>query len=407
MSGGKGGSTSQTSNQSGISSTQLPDWLTGAAQQAVGTAQTLSQNPSLFNPYSGQQVAPQSGLTTAAYNQIQSPYTQAGTIGNTADAIYNAMLPAGATTEQQAIYGGLGQAQQSIANAQGAAGGLLGRYANIGPISAQQVAQNAQSMMSPYTQAVIDPVRQMGQQALAQNLQQVGAAANQSGAFGGSRQGVMEGVAQAQQALGESAQIGNLLNTGYNTALGAANQLAMSTQGLGEQAGSTLAQLAGQGGNILAGLQAQGGQALGGYAQQQMMGALQAADPLQQQYLGNLVGLGNQQQQQQQAEMNAQIGNYYAQQNQPIQNLDLLISAVTGVPYGTTSSMYGTGAGSQMANRGLSGMASGALGGAATGAAIGSVVPGIGTGIGAVAGGLLGALTVMLAWLPHGVALLG
>ena len=370
--GSKGGSTQQTSNTGGTSSTQLPPWLTGAAQQAVGTAQTLSQNPNLFDPYSGQQVAPQSGLTTAAYNQIQSPYTQGTTIGNTAGEIYNAMLPATAG-QQQAVYGGLNQAQQSIANAQGNAAGLLGQFTGLGPATAAQVAQNAQTLMTPYTQQVIDPVRQMGQQALAQNLQQVGANANQAGAFGGSRQGVMEGVAQAQQALGESAQIGQLLNTGWNAALTPATNIALQGGQESYGAGNTLAQLAGQGGQTLAQLQAQGGQALGGYAQGQMMGALQGAEPLQQQYLQNLLGTGSQQQAQQQAEMNAQIGNYYQQQQQPIQNLDLLISAITGVPYGTTSQMTGTGAGGQMTNPGVMNEITGGVG------ALGGLAGGIGS----------------------------
>ena len=237
----KGGSqqtaTDNTSNTSGTSQTQLPPWLTGAAQQAVGTAQTLSQDPNLFNPYPGQQVADVSPGTQAGWNYgiNNDPTAMASQIGGTTSGIYNALsnylpqsqsyLQQGIGGAQQSVGGGLqnaiglettnlAQAGQAMQGGLGAAQGLLGNWAGIGPISAQQIAQNAQSMMSPYTQAVIDPTMALGKQALQQNLQQVGANANQAGAFGGSRQGVQEGVAQSQAALGESNILGQMLNTG-------------------------------------------------------------------------------------------------------------------------------------------------------------------------------------------------
>ena len=174
--GGKGGKqqtvqdTSGTTDTSGTSQTQLPSWLTGAAQQAVGTAQTLSQDPNLFNPYPGQQVADlspgqQQGF---AYGTGTDPTAMAQQIGGTTGDIYSAISGMALPQQQQYIQQGLGQAQ-----------GLLGGWAGQGPASAQGVAQDAQSMMSPYIQSVIDPTRALGQQALTQNLQQIGASANQ------------------------------------------------------------------------------------------------------------------------------------------------------------------------------------------------------------------------------------
>jgi hypothetical protein len=323
----KGGSqqTTQqgTSNTSGTSQTELPSWLTNAAQQAVGTAQTLSQDPNLFTPYGGQQVADlspgqQQGF---AYGTGTDPTGMARQIGGTTGDIYSAISGMALPQQQQYIQQGLQQAQ-----------GLLGGWAGQGPASAQGVAQDAQSMMSPYIQSVIDPTRALGQQALTQNLQQVGANANQAGAFGGSRQGVMEGVAQSQEALGESNIVGNLLNTGYGQALTQAGNLANTRQNLSEGAASSLASMYGTAGGQMA-----------GYGQADLTNALQTGSGLPQQYLQNLLGIGAGQQSQQQALLNSQMGNYYAQQQQPIQNLDLLLSAVTGVPYGTTGTQSGTG----------------------------------------------------------------
>jgi hypothetical protein len=327
--GGKGGKqqtvqdTSGTTNTTGTSETQLPPWLTGAAQQAVGTAQTLSQDPNLFAPYQGQQVADVSQGTQLGFNYGigNDPTQMAGQVGGAANSIYGAIAGMAQPQQQQYLQQGLQQAQ-----------GLLGGWAGQGPASAASVAQDAQSMMSPYTQAVIDPTMALGRQALTQNLQQVGAQANQAGAFGGSRQGVQEGVAQSQAALGESAQLGNLLNTGYGQALTQAGNLANTRQQLGESAASTLGQMYGNAGSAMA-----------GYGQADMNNALQAGQGIPQQYLQNLLGIGGLQQSQQQALLNSQMGTYYGQQQQPIQNLDLLLSAVSGVPYGTSGSSTGTG----------------------------------------------------------------
>lgn len=347
--GGKGGSTQSstggTSNTSGTSSTQLPSWLTGAAQQAVGTAQTLSQDPNLFSPYPGQQVTDVSPGTQAGWNYgtATDPNAMAGQIGGAAGNIYQSIAGMGLPQAQQYLQGGINNATQSVYGGINNGMSLLGPWVNSGP-TAQQIAQNAQSMMSPYTQAVIDPTMALGKQALQQQLQTVGANANQAGAFGGSRQGVQEGVAQSQAALGESNILGQLLNTGYNQALGVAGTMGLNAQQNAYAAANQLAQMQYGGNNILAQMQANAGGNMAGYNQADIASALQTGSGLPQQYFQNLLGIGTGQQAQQQAGLNAQMGNYYAQQQQPIQNLDLLLSAVTGVPYGTTGSTTGTGA---------------------------------------------------------------
>ena len=98
--------------------------------------------------------------------------------------------------------------------------------------------------------------------------------------------------------------------------------------------------------------------------------------------------VGAAEQGQTQQDLNTQYGQWQEQQNWPVQNLDLLLGALGGVPYGTTTS--GTAQGVSQSKSPLTG----ALGGAASGAAIGSMFgPGYGTAVGAAAGGILGALS--------------
>ena len=136
------------------------------------------------------------------------------------------------------------------------------------------------------------------------------------------------------QQLGEGAA---QALAGYNANAGS------NLAGMYGTAGNTLANAAYGGGNTLAGLLGGAGTTLAGYNQADATNALQTGSGLPQQYLQNLLGIGGLQQSQQQAGLNAAQGNYYGQQQQPIQNLDLLLSAVSGVPYGTTGSTTGTG----------------------------------------------------------------
>ena len=266
----------------------------------------------------------------------------AGQIGGAAGNIYQSISGLGLPQAQQYLQGGINNATQSVYTGINGANSLLGPWVNAAP-TAQQIAQNAQSMMSPYTQAVIDPTMALGKQALQQQLQTVGASANQAGAFGGSRQGVQEGVAQAQSALQESNVLGQMLNTGYNQALGVAGNQAQQYSQNAFNAANNLAQMQYGGSNILAQMQSGMGNTLAGYGQTDATNALSTGSGLPQQYLQNLLGIGGLQQSQSQADINAAMGNYYGQQQQPIQNLDLLLSAVTGVPYGTTGTQSGTG----------------------------------------------------------------
>src|SRR5262249_29259731 len=153
-------------------------------------------------------------------------------------------------------------------------------------------------------------------QQLAQNLQTIGAGANQAGAFGGTRQGVLEGTAQAQTALGLANQYGQMLQSGWNTALTPATNIALQGGQEGYRASGTLASLLSGGygaaqtaGQTMANTNLQAGLT----AAQQLPAALTAQQTAAQQQASLLQTIGAAQTQQQQAELNAQYGQFLTQ----------------------------------------------------------------------------------------------
>ena len=290
MSGGGsgGGSTNTVQNSNSF----IPGWLSNAGQAAVNSAAMLSSQP--YQPYTGQTVAPPSAMTEQAYQQIGNLYSNA----------------------QNLMGGAYGGAQNLLGGSYQQANALYNPY--MQGAGAQQIGANAQSLMSPYTSSVIDPAMALGQQTLAQNLQQVGAQANQAGAFGGSRQGVMEGVAQSQSALQQAQLAGNLLNTGWNAALAPATTA--EAQGYG--GAQALANMGQSNAQALANLGVNQANAL-----QNVYGQQNTA----------LLGAGQQQQQFQQNLLNAGYGQYLAQQAWPYQQLQTYLSAISGIPYSTTN----------------------------------------------------------------------
>jgi hypothetical protein len=103
--------------------------------------------------------------------------------------------------------------------------------AGIGSILQAQQGPNISQFYNPYQSYVLDEINR--QASMAQN--QLAGQAVQAGAFGGGR----EGIQQAEMERGRLASIGQAQQTGFNTALGAAQQ----QQQFGLQAGQQLGQL--------------------------------------------------------------------------------------------------------------------------------------------------------------------
>jgi len=334
--GGQNTSTVQNSNA------YIPPWLEAASADAVKRAGELSNQP--YNPYTGQTVAGIDPAQQQAYNQVAA--MQGLGQGAAATGINAQAGMAGQVSPLSAagIQGNTNQLQQGF-NQQvyGPSQGLLGNYASQGPATAQGVAAGAQQLMSPYTQSVVDPANQLMQQQLAQNLHTIGAGANQAGAFGGSRQGVQEGIAQSQAALGSEKYLGDLLNNQWNQATGISRDVALQAGQQGLASNTALANL----------LQ-------GGYGQNQKLGAdimssnlsqglgaaqnlPQSLTSLQNMMLGQSNALnqaGTLQQQYQQQLLNAAQGAFAQQQALPYQQLQTLLGAVSGIPYSTSNSGY-------------------------------------------------------------------
>ncbi len=94
----------------------------------------------------------------------------------------------------------------------------------MGALSGNQA--DASQLMNPYQQQVVDAMNKQWDQAGQMGQNAVADRATQAGAFGGTRQGVAQGVAQAQNDMNRNSQIGSLLYGGFNDAMNRAGTLA-------------------------------------------------------------------------------------------------------------------------------------------------------------------------------------
>ena len=323
-----GGGTQTVTNQ-----TQYPDWVNNAAQKNLNASYQVAGN--LIGPYSGQRVASMTPAQTADINNVQQ------NVGSTNPAFAYAQGTAADLTNYQ----------PAQVNAGSLAGTDLSGY------------------MNPYTQNVINSGLQSLDIQRQQALNQVGDQAIKTGAFGGSRQGVSEGVTNAGSAMQAGQLASGLQAQNFAQAQAAAqNDLNrnLQAQGMNQQAG-----LSG------AGLNLQAANNLGTLAAQGQNSFLQ----------GNAAALAGQEgiQANQQAQLDAAKQYYTEQQQFPIQQLQIPLQALGATPYGGTTTQTSPG---PSTNLGYS-----ALGGAGVGAQIGSLIPALGGGYGAGAGALLGLLS--------------
>lgn len=303
---------------------ELPDWAKGYAKDtlAKGAALTdISQNP--YQQYRGERIAGFQPL------QEQTFQTAAG------------MQP----SSQLGYATGLA----------GAAGfGALGTNYQAGRFSGGQFGnRQAAQYMSPFIEQAMQPQLREAERASQIQGTQQRAQAVQAGAFGGSRQAIME--AERERNLG--IQQGDIRARGYQTAYEqAANQYnqdmarRMQAQQMGEQSRQYGAGLGMQG--LQTGLQAAGqlGQ-LGQTEYGQRMGITQ----LQSQ-------LGAQQQQQAQRPLDVAYQDFLNQQNYPYKQLGFMSDMIRGLPLGqqSTAQVYGgSGPGAIQTLAGLGGAAYG------------------------------------------------
>ena len=281
--GGGGGSGTQTQV------TDLPDWAKPTAQRNLGKAEALTSD----KPYQSYgNWARQEGIDpnrVAGFTDLQNRSFQGAQNLQPSEGLRPAMGMAGAATM-----------------------GSLGAGRNYMNMATDPNAM--QGFMSPYMQNVVntqqqEAIRQSGIQGVQNQAQ-----ATQAGAFGGSRQGLLE--AERQRNLGT--QLGSIQATGLQNAFQNAQQA--------QQFGSQL------------GLQGYG-QAISGAGQMANIGTQQFG---QQRDILNLQNqFGGQQQANEQAKLGYNMQDYSAQQQYPYQQLAFLSNIMRGTPMGGISTMYG------------------------------------------------------------------
>lgn len=300
-----------------VTKSEIPSWIQQPIQENIQLAGQLAARP--YEAYQGQ--------TVAGFSPMQQAAQQYATQG------VGYSLPAYA------------QAQQVAAQ-------------ETGYQAPQFLGSDITGYMNPYTQNVLDVAQQQLQRQTQQQLQNIGQQARAARAFGGSRQGLQEGVLRAEAARSAGELAANLQNQAFQQAT-ALQQADFARQ------------------------QAASGQRLGAAQQLAALGAGgQAAIG---QDVSLLAGLGSQQQALQQAQLQDQYRRWQEAQQYPLQMLALRQAAIPGGGVGQTQTA--TTSGGTSASPFLSG-----LGGALSGAQLGYLVPGLGTGLGAIGGGLLGLL---------------
>jgi len=283
-----GSGTTQTTNQ--VSQTQLPPWVSNAAQQNYAVAQNVANRP--LQQYQGQQVA---GVAP----QQQQSWDLAASMPGANAAPYN---------EANAGYlGVLGQGAPQVT------AGALGQT-NLSPY------------MNPYTQSVINTTLPIMQQNLQQTLAQQADQAAASNAFGGSRQGVQAGVTQAQGALNMANMAAQLNNQNFTQAqAGATGDLNRQLQAAQGNQGAVLG--AQQNQNAAAGGLTNMANAQNNNAFQQFM-ALSSA--------------GQGEQTQAQNEIGANMNQFNQAWNYPTTQMNTLLASLGMTPYGQSQTTSGT-----------------------------------------------------------------
>lgn len=292
-----GGSGSATSTQV----SDLPDWAKGTAQKTLGQAEALTMG-----------VDPVTGKSTNPYQK------------------YGEQRLAGFQPMQEQAFGAAQNLQPSMLGAQA---GQMAGAATYGALNTgynpyqtgQFTSQAASQYMNPYLEQAMAPQLREAQRASEMQKQGEQARAVQQGAFGGSRQGIVE--AERQRNLGMLQ--GDIRAKGYQSAFDQAQQQFAREQQLQEQSRQYGAGLGMQG--LQTALQGAG-----------MMGTLggqqfgQAKD-----VIGLQSTLGAQQQAQQQAGLTQNYQDFLNQQRYPYQQLEFMSNILRGTPMGTVNTLYG------------------------------------------------------------------
>lgn len=409
MGEGSSGSSTQTTQ------VNYPPEYAALMASASNKAQDIAGNVNNFTPYSGQTYAGQSPDQLAAMNLAR------GTVGMTdpvnqaeQQAINNYGNYSGLDTGTQLLqqygrpdlYSGLDTAAPILNQAEPYLNASSAGYAQnlINSSGANQLTPDViQKYMSPYTNDVVNNIARLGQQNLTDNLlPSINKTFVGGGTFGGSRSADFTGKAVRDANESILGQQANALESGYGTALGAANadlnRLTGQATSLGSLAGqdysrsiegaNTLGNTAANLGSQDASRQLSTAQYLQGLGAQDQTSQANLAQMLQG-YGSNvynqnlkdvslLQGVGDQEQSQEQAQINDAMQRYAAQQNIPQEQLQTLLNPLGQIKItpGSTVTNSGTPASGSMLGQvagGLLSLGSLAVPGAGGASALGNI----------------------------------
>ena len=277
--------------QTTVQKNQIPQWVQEAGQKNLSAAYQVAEN--MQGPYEGPRVADMSQGQMANIGALQA---------------------------------NVGATNPAFGLAQNAAAGLT-NY-NPSQVQAQTLAgTDLSSYMNPYTQNVIGSGLQAIDLQRRQALNQAGDQALKTGAFGGSRLGIQEGLTNSGSAMQAGNLASQLMAQNFSQAQAAAQ--GDISRNLAAQQANQQAGLSGAGLNLSA---AQGLGSLAGQQQQNFLGGLSAAMAGQDAY-----------QQQQQAQIAAQQQAYQEAQQFPLQQLQVPLQALGVTPYGQQTTSTGPG----------------------------------------------------------------
>jgi hypothetical protein len=235
---GGGGGSGKT--QTVVNKTELPQWVTDAAQKNLNQSYTVSDN--LMAPYSGQRVA---DMQPGQLSAIQALLAN---IGSTNPAFAQAQNAAGRVSGYNPMMVGAQQIGADYEAERVNPGSYsAAMISNPGSVTADQVrpgflsGMDLSSYMNPYTRDVIGSGMQaidvQRQQAQNQNAD----AAIKAGAFGGGRHGIVEGTTNAGAATSAGRLASELMAQNFGQAQAAAQgDLARSLQAQGMNQGANL-----------------------------------------------------------------------------------------------------------------------------------------------------------------------
>jgi hypothetical protein len=288
----------------------------GATVNATGTGGSLTGG---LSPWVGDYVAGKDGFLSKAWGLSEKPYEA-----------YKGPLTAGLSgLQKQAIgdYGNL-QVPGAMGEATQTAGDVAGKFGSMSytPVGEMFGAQQAMNYMNPYLQAALDP--QLKELTRQSDIARMGDAArlSQAGAFGGSRQAIMEAEGR-RNLLGKQADV---LGQGYATAYDKAMQQFNADQArkIGE---------------------AQYGADFGIKALDKQLGAAQAQSGLaKSEFSTGLEGLdaqmraGDVQRGAEKENVAAQLAQWQESQKYPYENLKFMQSMLQGLPVSTSTTSPNT-----------------------------------------------------------------